>query len=59
MLMCAERYYVLRINDNKFISWKLFFDSVLFIVPPKDTYITYLCLKVGAFIMDRFDAMII
>ena len=48
-----------RINDHEFITRKVLLDSVLFIMPHEDTYITYSCLKFGAFIMDRFDAMII
>ena len=47
------------INDNEFITRKVLLDSVLFIMPHEDTYIIYSCLKFGAFIMDRFDAMII
>ena len=48
-----------RINDNEVISRKVLIYSVLFIMPHEDTYITYLCLKFGAFIMVRFDAMMI
>ena len=48
-----------RINDNEFISRKVLLYSVLFIVPHGDTDITYSCLKFGAFIMARIDAMII
>ena len=48
-----------RINDNEFISSKVLLYSVLFIVPHGDTDITYSCLKFGAFIMARIDAMII
>ena len=48
-----------RINDNGFISRKVLLYSVLFIMPHEDTDITYSCLKFGAFIMARFNAMII
>ena len=48
-----------RINDNEVISRKVLLDSVLFIMPHENTYITYSCLKFGAFIMVRFDAMMI
>ena len=48
-----------RINDNEFISRKVLLYSVLFIVPHGDTDITYSCLKFGAFIMARIDALII
>ena len=48
-----------RINDNEVISRKVLLCSVLFIMPYEDTYITYSCLKFGAFIMVRFDAMMI
>ena len=48
-----------RINDNEFISRKVLLDSVLFVMPYEDTYITYSCLKCVAFIMARFDAIII
>ena len=48
-----------RINDNEFISRKVLLDSVLFVMSYEDTYITYSCLKFVAFIMARFDAMII
>ena len=49
-----------RINDNEFISRKvLLLKSVCFVMSYEDTYITYLCLKFGAFIMVSFDAMII
>ena len=48
-----------RINDNEFISRKVLLESVFFVMSYEDTYITYLCLKFGAFIMARFDAMII
>ena len=48
-----------RINDNEFISRKVLLESVFFVMSYEDTYITYLCLKFGAFIMSSFDAMII
>ena len=49
-----------RINDNEFISRKVLLDLlVLFVMSYEDTYITYSCLKFVAFIMARFDAMII
>ena len=48
-----------RINDNEFISQNVLLDSVLFIMPHEDTNFIYSCLKFGAFIMPRFDAMII
>ena len=48
-----------RINDNEFISRKVLLYSDLFIVPHGDTDITFSCLKFGAFIMARIDAMII
>ena len=48
-----------RINDNEFISRKVLLDSVLFVMSYKDTHITYSCLKFVAFIMARFEAMII
>ena len=48
-----------RINDNEFISQKVLIDSVLFIMPHEDTYMAYLCQKFCAFIMDKFDAMVI
>ena len=32
-----------RINDNEFFSRKVLLDSVLFIMPHDDTYITYSC----------------
>ena len=48
-----------RINDNDFISRKVLLDSVLVVMSYEDTYITYSCLKFVAFIMARFDAMII
>ena len=48
-----------RINDNEVISQKVLLYSVLFIMPHDGTYITYSCLKFGAFNMVRFDAMMI
>ena len=48
-----------RINDNKFISQKLLLDSVSFIMPHEGTYMTYVCPKFGAFIMAKFDVMVI
>ena len=48
-----------RINDNEFISRKVLLDSVLLVMSYEDTHITYPCLKFVAFIMARFDAMII
>ena len=48
-----------RINDNEFISRKVLLDSVLFIMPHEDTYMAYLCQKFGAFIMAKFDAIVI
>ena len=48
-----------RANDNEFISRKVLLDSVLFVMSNEDTYITYICLKFGAFIIARFDAMTI
>ena len=48
-----------RINDNEFTSRKVLLDSVLFVMSYEDTYITYSCLKFGAFCMARFHAMII
>ena len=48
-----------RINDNEFITRKVLLYSVLFIMPHGDTDITYSCLKFGAFIMARINAMII
>ena len=48
-----------RINDNEFISRKVLLESVCFVMSYEDTYITYLCLTFGAFIMASFDAMII
>ena len=46
-----------RINDNEFISRKVLLDSVS--QSHVDTDITCSCLKYGAFIMARFDVMII
>ena len=48
-----------RINDNEFIYQKVLLDSVLFIMPHKDTYMAYLCQKFGEYIMAKFDAMVI
>ena len=48
-----------RINDNEFISRKILLESIIFVMSYEDTYITYLCLKFGAFIMASFDAIII
>ena len=48
-----------RIDDNGFISRKVLSYSDLFIMQHEDTDITYSCLKFGAFIMARFDAVII
>ena len=48
-----------RINDTEFMSREIVLDSVFFVMSYEDTYITYSCLKFGAFIMARFDAMII
>ena len=48
-----------RINDNEFISRKVLIESVLFVMSYEDTYINYSCLKFVAFIMARFDAMVI
>ena len=48
-----------RINDNEFISRKVLLDSVLFSMSHEDTCITFSCLKLCVFFMDRFDAMII
>ena len=48
-----------RINDNEFISRKVLLESAFFVMSYEDTYITYLCLKFGAFIMASLDAMII
>ena len=48
-----------RINDDEVIPQKVLLYSVLFIMPHEDIYITYSCLKFGAFIMVRFDAMMI
>ena len=47
-----------RINDNQFISRKVLLYSVLCIMPHEDTDITYSCLKSGAFIMARINAII-
>ena len=46
-----------RINDNEFISRKVLLDSVLFIMPHEDSYMTYVGQKFGAFIIAKFDAM--
>ena len=48
-----------RINDNGFIFRKVLLESLIFVMSYEDTYITYLCLKFGAFIMASFDPMII
>ena len=48
-----------RINNNEFISCKVLLDSSLFIMPHEVTDITYSGLKFGAFIMARFDAMVV
>ena len=48
-----------RINDNEFISRKVLLELLFIVMSYEDTYITYLCLKFGAFIMASFDAMII
>ena len=48
-----------RINDNEYISQEVLLDSILFIMPHEDTYMAYLCQKFGAFIMAKFDAMVI
>ena len=47
-----------RINDNESIFRKVLFESVFFVMSYEDKYITYLCLKFGAFIIASFDAMI-
>ena len=47
------------INVNEFISQKMLLEPVLFIMPHEDTYMAYLCQKFGAFIMAKFDAMVI
>ena len=47
------------INDTEFISRKVLLESVCFVMSYEDTYITYVCLEFGAFIMASFDAMII
>ena len=47
------------INDNELISKKVLLNLVSFVMPHVDTYISYSCLKFGAFIMARFVAMII
>ena len=48
-----------KINNNEFISQKVSLDSDLFFIPHEDTYMAYLCQKFGAFIMAKFDAMVI
>ena len=48
-----------RIDDNELISQKVLLDSVVFIMPHEDTYMANLCQKFGAFIMAKFNAMVI
>ena len=57
--MCSYYEGHSRINDNEFIYRKELLYLVSFIMPHGDTDITYSCLKFGAFIMARIDAMII
>ena len=48
-----------RIIDNELISQKVLLDSVLFIMQHEDKYMAYLCQKFCAFIMAKFDSMVI